>query len=96
MVEKEGKLQNKYSIHPWCAWPRMDQHANNRPIKTNPKEVAMINLEADSFKLLESRIDYDLQCLRVARARLEAYDGEQFTTKPSPIASMPMRPVNLQ
>ena len=38
----------------------------------------MINLEADSFKLLESRIDYDLQCLRVARDRLEAYDGTVY------------------
>lgn len=35
----------------------------------------MINLEADNFKLLENRIEYDLQCLRVARNRLETYEG---------------------
>lgn len=38
----------------------------------------MINLEADSFKLLENRIEYDLQCLRVARDRLETYEGTVY------------------
>ena len=57
---------------------RMDSHANSRPLKATPKQVSMINLEADSFKLLEQRIQYDLQCLRVARSRLETHEGAVY------------------
>ncbi|CAK9007782.1 unnamed protein product [Durusdinium trenchii] len=60
---------------------KMDRHANNRPLKKSSKDaatVAMINLEADSFKLLENRVEYDLQCLRVARHRMETYEGALY------------------
>lgn len=80
-------LQHDQTLVKLAVWvlrstnPRMDRHANNRPLKKSSKDaatVAMINLEADSFKLLENRVEYDLQCLRVARHRMETYEGALY------------------
>lgn len=48
----------------------MDAHATSMPVKKSKgKEIEMKNLEADAFKLVKQRIEYDRQCLRVAKTR---------------------------
>ena len=77
--EHVQSLRNIESVNfPIETQPRMDKHVHNRPIKGDAAKVAMINLEADSFKLMESRIQFDLQVFRVARARLETDEGQLY------------------
>lgn len=53
----------------------MDAHALAAGKKLPGKSVAMTDLESDGFKLLKQQIEYDLQCLRVARTRRATHEG---------------------
>ena len=57
---------------------RIDAHADNMPVGKSGKAVELTNLEADQWKLVRSRVDYDVQVLRVSKMKLSTWESAHY------------------
>lgn len=48
------------------------------PVGKSSKGIELTNLEADQWKLVRSRMDYDLQVLRVAKVKLSTWESAHY------------------
>ena len=65
-------------IEAFLPFLRMDAHATQMAVVAPPKSIEMTNLEHDAFQLLLKRIDFDLQVLRVQKARLVSHKNALY------------------
>jgi hypothetical protein len=59
----------------------MSMHATSCPVPESTKQVAMQKLEEDSFNLMMKQLEYDVQALRVARAKRASYESAVYHAK---------------
>lgn len=59
----------------------MEEHVNTMPVQRAGPTLEMTNLEADRWKLCKTRIEYDLQVLRVAKSKLSSWESAHYHQK---------------
>ncbi len=59
----------------------MEEHANSMPVQQVAANLEMTNLEADRWKLCKTRVEYDLQVLRVAKSKLSSWESAHYHQK---------------
>ena len=59
----------------------MEEQANSMPVQQVAANLEMTNLEADRWKLCKTRIEYDLQVLRVAKSKLSSWESAHYHQK---------------
>ena len=67
--------------HPSEKFLRMEEHVNTMPVQRAGPTLEMTNLEADRWKLCKTRIEYDLQVLRVAKPKLSSWESAHYHQK---------------